>query len=134
MRTFYIFKINREFKIITGNKPYNLFLALDNIHNMNHSEINLAYTLFDEICDTCGDSKLNTIIFDKLRENDYYMKFNNQHLINNYYTDESSKLIVNRTFLKIKSSLNNPTFFKLISYIPNLFVIDFSSKDYFWLS
>lgn len=134
MRTFYIFKINREFKIITRDKPYNLFLALNNIHNMPSGEIGIAIKLFDEICEPQDKTSINLSLFNQLRDSDDYTKFQNSHLINNYYTSENSKLIVNEAYLKINSSLNNPTFFKLLKTIPNLFVIDFYSKDYFWLS
>lgn len=134
MRTFYIFKISKEFKTITKNKPYNLFLALDNIHNMDSDDVSLACRLFEEICDKPNVKELNLSIFNELKNSDYYIKFNNNHLINNYYTTENSKLTINKTYLKLKSTLNNPTFFKTLRIIPNLFVIDFSSKDYFWLS
>ncbi len=134
MRTFYIFRISPEFKIITRNKPYNLYLALDNIHSLNHSEISLAIRLYDEVCDRNDVRSLNLSIFNLLRDSDYYMKFNNNHIINNYYTDESSKLTVYKCYLKLKSSLNNPTFFNTLKVYPNLFVVDFQSKDYFWLS
>lgn len=134
MRTFYIFKINKEFKIIARNKPYNLFLALDNIHNMDEANITLACKLFDEICDKPNMRDLNMSLFNELRSSDYYTKFNNNHLINNYYTEENSKLIVKKTFMKVKSSMNNPTFFQILKKTPNLFVVDFASKDYFWLS
>ena len=134
IRTFYIFKINREFKIITGDKPYNLYLALDNIHSMDSSDLPLALKLFDEMCDAPDIRMLNLTIFKELKDSDYYTKFNNNHLINNYYTTENSKLTINKTYIKVKSTLNNPTFFKILSSIPNLFVVDFTSKDYFWLS
>lgn len=134
MRTFYIFKINKEFKTITKNKPYNLFLALDNIHSMDSDNLSLACRLFDSICDRPNVKELNLSIFNELKDTDYYTKFNNNHLINNYFTTENSKLTVNKTYMKLKSTLNNPTFFKTLKNIPNLFVIDFSSKDYFWLS
>ncbi|MCI8498384.1 MAG: sporulation inhibitor of replication protein SirA [Bacilli bacterium] len=134
MRTFYIFKINKEFKIITKNKPYNLYLALDNIHNMDRSDVLLATRLYEEVCDKNDVISLNMSIFNHLSESDYYTKFNNAHIINNYFTDESSKLTVNKTYLKLKTTLNNPTFFETLKNIPNLFVVDFTSRDYFWLS
>ena len=134
MRTFYIFKINKEFKTITKDKPYNLYLALNGIHNMDSREVNLAYKLFCEICEPQDKMNVNISLFSLLKDNDNYTKFQNRHLINDYYTSESSKLIVNETYLKVKSTKNNPSFFKLLKQIPNLFVIDFYSKDYFWLS
>lgn len=134
MRTFYIFKINKEFKTLTKNKPYNLYLAFDDIYYMKRKDINIAKSVFDKMCEETKAKNLNLEIFNKLKNSDYYTKFNNNHLINNYYTDESSKLTVNRTYLKLKSTINNPSFFKVLKTIPNLFVIDFYSKDYFWLS
>lgn len=134
MRTFYIFKINKEFKIITKNNPYNLYLAFNNIHNMNKDDVNLGLILFKEMCEIPKYRELNLAIFNKLKDSDYYTKFNNKHLINNYYTDEKSSLTVKRIYLKLESSKDNPVFFKVLRCIPNLFVIDFKNMDYFWLS
>ena len=134
MRTFYIFKINKEFKIITKDKPYNLYLALDNIYRMDAKDINLAYTLFDQICDVSKTVNINSSIFNELKDNDTYTKFNNSHLIYDYYSQENSKLTINTSYIKLKSTSNNPIFFKTLKNIPNLFVVDFGSKDYFWLS
>jgi hypothetical protein len=55
-------------------------------------------------------------------------------MFNNYYTDEVSKLIIKNSYLILKSNKENSTFFTILSEIPNLFVIDFENKDYFWLS
>lgn len=134
MRTFYIFKINKEFKIITKDKPYNLYLALDNIHKMDKEDIKLAYKLFDEICDININKNLNDSIFNELKDNDSYTKFNNNHLVYDYYTRENSKLIVNNSYIKLKSTSNVPIFFNILKNFPNFFVIDFKTKDYFWLS
>ena len=134
MRTFYIFKISKEFKIITKNRPYNLYMALDNIHKMDNSELNLAYRLFDTICERQSIKDLNVKIFNLLKDKDTYTKFNHHHIINNYFTSENSKLTINKSYMKLKSTMNNPTFFETLKNIPNLFVIDFNSKDYFWLS
>lgn len=134
MRTFYIFKINREFKTLTKNKPYNLYLALDNIHAMDKRDLSLAIKLYTQVCEYNDVRALNLSIFNLLNESDYYTKFNNHHIINNYYTDETSKLTVHKTYLKLRSSDNNPTFFRTLRVFPNLFVVDFQDKDYFWLS
>lgn len=134
MRTFYIFKINNSFKTITVNKPFNLYMALNNIHSMDKGDIDLAIELYESVCAPNDIRSLNLSIFNSLRDTDYYTKFNNQHIINNYFTEESSRLTIHKTHLKLKSSNNNPTFFKTLKNIPNLFVVDFQSKDYFWLS
>lgn len=134
MRTFYIFKINREFKILTLKSPYNLFMALDNIHSMNKEDLTLAVKLYDEVCLQNDVASLNLSLFKDMRESSYYMKYNNHHIINNRYTEESSTLTVNKTYLKLDCSSRYSVFFKTLKRIPNLFVVDFYSKDYFWLS
>lgn len=134
MRTYYIFKITPEFKTLTRNQPYNLYLALDNIHTMDKKDISLAAKLFEEVCTEVDVRSLNLSIFNILQDNDSYTKFNNHHIINNYFTDESSKLTVSKTYLKLKSTINNPTFFSTLKVFSDLFVVDFAMRDYFWLS
>lgn len=134
MRTFYIFKINKEFKTLTKKKPYNLYLALNDIYKMDRKNVSLAGNIYYKICDTNDIRYLSLKIFNNLKDSDYYMKYNNHHLINNYYTSESSKLTVKKSYLKLKSTVNNPYFFKILKVFPNLFVVDFIGKDYFWLS
>lgn len=134
MRTFYIFKINKEFKTLTKNKPYNLYLALNDIYKMDKRNISIASHIYYKICDTNDIKRLSLKLFNYLKDSDYYTKFNNNHLINNFYTNESSKLTVKRSHLKLKSTINRPYFFKILKLVPNLFVVDFVYKDYFWLS
>ena len=134
MRTFYIFKINKEFKTLTKNKPYNLYLALNDIYKMDKKNIDIAGHIYYKICDINDIKKLSLRIFNYLKDSDYYMKYNNNHLINNYYTNESSKLTVKKSYLKLKSTINRPYFFRILRIIPNLFVVDFAYQDYFWLS
>ena len=76
MRTFYIFKINDVFKTLTLDKPYILYLAIDNIHSMDKKELPLAVKLYEEVCDKNDVRSLNLSIFNLLRDSDAYMKFN----------------------------------------------------------
>ena len=53
-------------------------------------------------------------------------------MINNYYRDEESRLIINKAYMLLESNVVKPSFFKdLIN--KGLFVCDFENKDYFWL-
>ena len=62
----------------------------------------------------------------------YYNNKANIHLISNYH--EYSKLMVSNYCLKLKSSINYPTFFDSLQKFNNkLFVCDFENQDYFWL-
>ena len=69
-----------------------------------------------------------------MKDYDGYSIYKNIHSFNNYYTDETSKLIVFNSYMILKSNINNSSFFSILSNIPNLFVIDFISSDYFWLA
>lgn len=134
MRTFYIFKIKPEFKIITKDKPLNIFITLDNIRHMPTCELNVATSIYDMLCVNHNKTFLNLEIFKKLKDNDYYTKFNNNHMINNYYTNERSTLTINKTYLKIESTAAYPSFLNILKNYNNLFIADFEEKDYFWLS
>ncbi len=132
MRTFYIFKINKEFKSLSKDKPYNLFKTFEQIYTSEAKDLNLIFDLFNQVALTFDKKKINLTIFDSYRHNLSYTKYNNVHLINNFYTDEASKLIVNKSYLMLKSSVDIPTFLKDIKS-DDIFICDFQNKDYFWL-
>jgi len=132
MRTFYIFKISDEFKSLTKDNPYNLFKTFEQIYNFNKRDIFLAYDLFFQVATPFDKKNLNLNIFDHNRHNNNYTKFNNIHIINNYYTDEKTELTINNSYLKLKTTVIAPAFFKDIKN-NNIFVCDFQNKDYFWL-
>ena len=70
----------------------------------------------------------------KLSNQDGYSVYGNTHMYNNYYTDEVSKLIVKSSFMILKSNKINSTFLSILNRLPNIFIIDFENRDYFWLS
>lgn len=133
MRTFYIFKINNEFKILTKNRSYNLYKTIENIYNLREEDYGLGITMFEQIAEVIDSKQANLKIFDINRHNDTYTKFSNIHMINNYYNDEVSKLIINKSHLILKSSKEFPTFLKELNFDNNLFACDFQNKDYFWI-
>ena len=47
--------------------------------------------------------------------------------------NETTKLIVNNSHIKLKTNSPYPTFFKNLKNINNLFVCDFINSDYFFL-
>ncbi len=133
MRIFYIFKINKEFANLTKKHPYNLYKTIEQIYYLNPHDLNLAYKMFETIADAFNKRKINLDLFEIYRHNDHYTKFNNVHMINNYYTDEQSELTIKNSHLILKSTSNNPTFLKNLRTFENIFVCDFQNKDYFWL-
>lgn len=133
MRTFYLFKIKTNYSILTKNNPYNLYKTLEEIYHLKKDEIKIAYDLFSQIRDTFNKELLDNNIYEYYKSKYTYTKINNTHIINDYYTDEKSKLTINPTYLLIRSTKQIPTFLRTITKKNNIFVCDFDNIDYFWL-
>ncbi len=133
MRTFYIFKINKEFSNLLKNSPYNLFKTLEQIYYLNKSDLQTAFKMFETIAVPINKRELNIEIFNEFKNDENYTKFNNTHMINNYYTDEKSRLTIKNSHLILTSTNYVPTYFKILTKQNNLFVCDFKNQDYFWL-
>lgn len=134
MRTFYIFNINKEFTNLMKNNPKHLFHTMEDIHNFDTKDVNVAYDLFMQIAKPFDKSKINNKIFKEEKNNDFYSKFHNVHRIQNKYVPEDSVLIINNMFLLLETNILKPTFFNTLKDYNNLFICDFKNKDYFWLT
>ncbi len=133
MRTFYLFKIKTNYTILTKNNPYNLYKTLEEIYHLKKDEIKIAYDLFSQIRDTFNKELLDNNIYEYYKNRYTYTKINNTHIINDYYTEEKSKLVINPSYLLIRSTKQIPTFLRTITKKNNIFVCDFDNIDYFWL-
>ena len=133
MRTFYIFNICKEFINLNRTNPYKLFRTFEEIFNAKVSNNDSKIYTFERIVNKINKDNLSQKIFDKYKGDDHYTKFMNTHLYNNYYSDESSKLIINNAFMRLDTTVINPEFFKILDNNKSLFVCDFKNKDYFWL-
>ena len=133
MRTFYIFKINNEFATLTKNCPYNLFKSMEQIYYADKNDVSTAYNIYEQIILPLNKMKINLDLFSQYKEDDHYTKFRDTHMINNFYNDEQTKLIVNSSYMVLKSTKSSPTFLDDLRELEILFVCDFENKDYFWL-
>ncbi len=133
MRTFYLFKIKKSYSELTKNTPYNLYKAIENVYYLKKEDLSYFNNFFLQIRDTFNKEYLDNNIFEYYKNKYSYTKVNNIHMINDYYTDEKSKLIINSSYLYIKSTKNMPTFLRAITKKESIFVCDFDNKDYFWL-
>ena len=134
MRTFYVFKIKDEYSKLTRNIPYNLYNTYLSIRMSNPDNIEYIYNQYKSITDKVSVSEINKYLLGKMKRYDGYSIYRNTHMYNDYYSDEVSKLIIFNSYFILKSNKPNSTFFTALYNIPNLFVIDFENKDYFWLS
>lgn len=133
MRTFYIFKINNMFQTFYNNKSNILFKMFNEIYSSNNQDLINKFRLFEQITIPINKKIFNNYIMLKHRDDKYYTKNTNIHTIEN--SQEISRLIINNTFLKIKSNKNINSFIKdLYESKESVFVIDFNNKDYFWIN
>lgn len=133
MRIYYIFLIKKEVYNITKNKPENLYKLLESIYLLNNDDVVLGFKMFEKICKIIPKKNINKLIKDTNLENLSYTSFGSTHMINDFLNNETTKLILNNSHIKIKSNSLYPSFFKVLESIPNLFVCDFINMDYFYL-
>lgn len=134
MRTFYIFKIDNEYYNLTKSMPYNLYKTLLNIKIGTKDNLKYLKHEYNTLVNRYNRNELNSFIYGKMKELDGYNKFNNTHVFNSYYTNESSKLTIYNSYMVLKSNREVPHFLDFLEDIPNLFFIDFEKGDYFYLS
>lgn len=133
MRVYYVFLIKKEIYDITKDKPENLYKLLESIYLLNNDDVVLGFKMFDKICKVIPKKNISKLIKDTLLEDLTYTSFSSTHMINDFFNNETSKLLLNNSHIKIKSNTMYPKFFRILESIPNLFVCDFINMDYFFL-
>ncbi len=133
MRTFYIFYINKEFKILTKDNPYNLYKALENIYYFDKDDMYTGMNIFDQVAIPFKKEEVNDYIFNNFKDNDFYMMNKNKHKFFNKYRDEKILIKTNLTHIYLKTNMSNKYVFENININPNLFACDFQNNDYFWV-
>ena len=133
MRTFYLFEIKEN---VLKNFKYNyeeLYNLLENIHYLKTEDIVLGFNIFNSIVVPLNKEKYNNYIKKNNLEKENYICYNYTHTINDFYFNESTKMIINNSHIKIKTNKNVPSFFYNLRNLKNLFVCDFNNHDYFLL-
>lgn len=134
MRTFYIFNIKKHFKILTTHNPYRLYKTFEEIYKSNKFNIDKNMLIFNQLKQDMNKDVLNNDTYDYFKSNNNYTKYKNIHEINDYLTNENTKLIINKTYILLQTNIENPPFLKYLKNNKyNLFACDFENKDYFWI-
>ena len=128
MKTFYIFKLNKNYSNVAKRNPENIFILLNSIYTYKKRDILVAFNLFNEICLPINKNFFNIYYYDKLKSLEEYTKFKNIHMYNNYLTEEVSKMEVNNCYIKIKSNMNDNIF--LNNLLEYMFICDFKNRNY----
>ena len=105
MRTFYIFKINRELSILLLENPYTLYKTLENIFLMNRDSVSLGKEILEQVTNIIDAKTYNEMIYEKNKDNDFYIKIGNKHQIYNRYRDEETTIIVKNTHILMKTNV-----------------------------
>ena len=136
MRTFYVFKIKKEIKVLTKDTPYNLFKTIMNLYYLDNYDTTISFNLYKDLFNRLDkeyiDNKIN-----KLFNGNRHYSYNavkDIHEIHNKYLKEDTILKVYKSHIIIKSNMIKPNM--LFNYLgsDDLFVCDFKNKDYFWLN
>ncbi|MBQ4263576.1 MAG: sporulation inhibitor of replication protein SirA [Bacilli bacterium] len=133
MRTFYLFELKDNILRNYKNNYEELYSMLESIHFLKTEDIVLGYTLFDKLVNPLKKSGLNDYIKERYLGNENYICYDNAHTINDFYYNESTKMIINNSHIRIKSNKNLPSFFFDMKGNANMFVCDFDNQDYFLL-
>lgn len=135
MRIYFIFNIKEEFYELYKDYPkalYNIFLE---IYEMNKQDIEYGYSLFKQISNHINKSKLDNCICEDLKDKLRYSKNNDEHIINNLYSEEVSMMKIKNTYIIINTIQSYTEFFELLNkHEKFLFACDFKNDDYFFLS
>lgn len=126
MKTFYLFSINNMFLTKYNKKTISTYKILNNIYK-NYDE-----KLFNKFTTKINKEKIDIQIYLNHRNDFYYYKKNNKHIIDN--ANEYVEMEINNNFITIKTNKENNTLLNdLINMKEKLFLIDFENKNYFWL-
>ena len=135
MRTFYIFKLKKEFVSLYSCSPNSLYNVLRHLYFMKKNEYNYGYSLFNQLTEMINKEELDRNIFIKFHNKMIYSKNGNEHIINNLYKDEISIMTIKKAYILLNVNKNYSSFFNALSNISNeYFVCDFSYNDYFWIN
>ena len=102
MKTFYIFKINSEYN---KTKSTDLYIVFKTIFKQNKKNINMAFNTYNNIVSSINKDFFNKYIYELLYKEESYTKFKNIHMYNNYLTGEVSKMVINNTYILVKSKV-----------------------------
>ncbi|MEG0794203.1 MAG: hypothetical protein RSF02_03170 [Bacilli bacterium] len=133
MRTFYVFKINKELSVLLDESPYNIYKTLEGIYLLDKTSVSYGKDMLEQVTSLIDKEKINKQIFEKNKDNDFYTLVGNNHRILNKYRQEETNIFVRRTHILITTNVLPRN---INSFLPanDLFVCDFENKDYFWLS
>ena len=133
MRTFYLFDVKENILKNYRNNYEELYSLLESIHYLKTEDIILGFNIYQRIVNPMKKEEYNDYIKKNNLGKENYICYYYTHTINDFYFNESTKMIINNSHIKIKTNKNVPSFFYNIRNFKNIFVCDFNNHDYFLL-
>ena len=133
MRTFYLFDVKENILKNYRNNYEELYSLLESINYLKTEDIILGFNIYQRIVNPMKKEEYNDYIKKNNLGKENYICYNYTHTINDFYFNESTKMIINNSHIKIKTNKNVPSFFYNIRNFKNIFVCDFNNHDYFLL-
>ena len=118
--------------ILLKNRPYNLYHTLESIYLLDKTSVGVGKDLLDELIVPIDKERYNKMLFEKNKNNDFYMKFKDNHQIINKFQNETTNIIVKNCYILLRTNIINKDISKYLE-VSDLFACDFDNKDYFWL-
>ena len=115
------------------NNYEELYGLLESIHYLKTEDIILGFNIYQKLVNPMKKEEYNDYIKKNNLGKENYICYNYTHTINDFYFNESTKMIINNSHIKIKTNKNVPSFFYNIRNFKNIFVCDFNNHDYFLL-
>lgn len=118
--------------VLLKDSPYNLYRSLEGIYLLDKASMGYGKELLDDIIVPIDKLKYNELIYEKNKDNDFYMKVGDNHKIINKYRKEDTSIQVRNSHILLKTNIINKDIKKFLP-LNGLFACDFENKDYFWL-
>ena len=111
MRTFYLFDIKENVLKNYRNNYEELYGLLESIHYLKTEDIILGFNIYQKLVNPMKKEEYNDYIKKNNLGKENYICYNYTHTINDFYFNESTKMIINNSHIKIKTNKNVPSFF-----------------------
>jgi len=135
MRTYFVFKIKKEFVGLYKNNSRSLYEVFRHLYFMRKHEMSYGFNLFTQLAEKIDKYELNKAIYIRYHNDMTYSKNGNDHVINNLYKDEISVLTIKNSYILITVNHSYSSFFNILTdFGEEYFICDFTYQDYFWLS
>lgn len=130
MRKYYLFIIKNDYYKNYKNNSFVLYNTLRNLYTLDKRNFSYGVSLYNSVCQLISKNLLMNYIQRKYRH-----KRINKKILKILSNKESTAIQINKSCIVVLTNINMPEVFKTF-YIYNkkIFVCDFYTEDYFWLS